>query len=55
MEQKDFYPYKVISETAEVVQLELPKGRKASVFCTFRVLPIVLLAFAVTIPEKLSS
>lgn len=52
MQQKDFYPYTFISETPETLALALPNGRKAVTFVTFRVMPIVLLAFSVSIPEN---
>ena len=52
MQQKDFYPYTLISENPESLELALPKGRKAGTFVTFRVMPLVLLAFSVSIPEN---
>ena len=53
MKQKDFYPYSLISETPETLTLELTSGRKTGTFITFRVMPLVLLAFSVSIPENL--
>lgn len=53
MQQKDFYPYILTAETPETLALELPKGRKAGTFVTFRVMPLVLLAFCAFIPENL--
>ncbi len=53
MEHQDFFPYTLISQTPETLVLELTKGRKAGTFVTFRVMPLLLLAFSVSIPESL--
>ena len=42
-----------MSETPETLTLELTKGRKTGTFVTFRVMPLVLLAFCAFIPENL--
>ncbi len=50
MAQKDFYPYKLVSETPETMVFEFQKGRKFNAFFLSRFIPVLLLVFVILMP-----
>jgi hypothetical protein len=53
MKSKDFSPYTIISESPEALKLQLKKGNRILLFITFRITPLLLLAFWAWAPEDI--